>query len=340
MSDDIMIVLDATRDERFRNNPLVTDEPRIRFYAGAPLVNRDGFRLGTFCIIDGKARSDFSETDAESLKEFAEETVQIMEMRRRLDPVSEAAEAPAVAEDAQVGLFSLVAHEVRSPISTLVTMSEIFADESFGPIGSDRYREYAALLADTAHYAMEITDRMLDLGSLGTGDIALNEAPCGIARIVERAQRYTRTASADHGGVLRIEMAAGDGVLNVDGALVVRMVCNLIENGFKYGPEKSDVLLVCKPADNGEYLFEVSDAGGGIEAGEMTQALEPYGRILDPGHDDPGGLGIGLPLVKRLIEVHGGRLLLSKSPDIGFSATLCFPAYRVLDAEDVKNLVS
>tara|TARA_R110002072_G_scaffold30957_15_gene96042 strand:- start:273 stop:797 length:525 start_codon:yes stop_codon:yes gene_type:complete len=86
METEPMVVLDATQHERFRANPLVTGEPGIRFYAGAPLVTEDGFSLGTFCIIDTVPRKEFLGFERNHLIDFAATTVDILELRKRLLP--------------------------------------------------------------------------------------------------------------------------------------------------------------------------------------------------------------------------------------------------------------
>jgi GAF domain-containing protein len=120
-----LIVTDTTADPRFSDNALVTGEPHIRFYAGAPLVTAEGFRLGTFCLIHTVPRPDFTADDRQALEEFARLTMQLLEKRRAQIAESSASLETDLADEARKDLFGLVAHEIRSPIATLISLARV-----------------------------------------------------------------------------------------------------------------------------------------------------------------------------------------------------------------------
>lgn len=322
-----MVVLDALEDPRFRHSTLVTGHPNIRFYAGAPLITPGGFRLGTFCVIDQVPRPAFGEEEERALEDFARLAVQVMELRRSRVP---AVAAPTTdhAATAQMELFSVVAHEIRSPVAALSGFIQAFASEALGPIGNERHRHCAALMAETAEHIVQVTDRMLDFGSLKSGDVTISDELVLVPDLFAAACRMTRQAQATKGTVIEIGTVCGELGVTADKALTLQMLTNLMGNAVKYGPDGSTVSLTAERLESGALAIAVTDHGRGMSPDEIDAALKPYGRVLHQGEADPGGMGIGLPLVKKLIEAHGGRLELKSVEGRGTTAQLVFPSYR------------
>jgi len=327
-----LVVENALADPRFADNPLVTDDPKIRFYAGAPLVTSDGFRVGTFCVIDLIPRYDFTDDDRNALADFARLAVELMELRRRAEGDPATADAEEIAVEAQMDLFSVVAHEIRSPMAALTGLVRAFADQAFGPMENDRYRQCSTLMAETADYLMQVTDHMLDFARLRAGDVAINEEVVKVADLLMAANRMTGHMQEEKNTTLAVG-TRGDGLsLLVDRGLTLQMLTNLVGNAIKYGPNDATVSLSAERSDHGGLAVVVVDSGRGMSADEIGAALKPYRRLNHPGEQDPGGIGIGLPLVKRLIEAHGGRLDVRSAVGVGTVARIVFPAYRVRSA--------
>ncbi len=324
-----LVVENALADPRFADNPLVTDDPKIRFYAGAPLVTSDGFRIGTFCVIDLVPRYDFADEHRTALVDFARLAMELIELRRRAESKLAEPGSEEIAVEAQMDLFSIVAHEVRSPLAALTGLVRAFADQAFGPMENDRYRQCSALMADTADYLMQVTDRMLDFARLRAGDVAIKEEVVQIADLFKAADRMTRHMQDERNVSLAIGPRSNDISLSTDRGLTLQMLINLVGNAIKYGPKDATVSLSAERSDHGGLAIVVADCGRGMSADEIGAALKPYGRLKHPGEEDPGGVGIGLPLVKRLIEAHGGRLDVRSAVGVGTAARIVFPAYRV-----------
>lgn len=340
MSADPLIVLDATNDPRFADNTLVCGSPDIRFYAGAPLISPLGFRLGTFCIIDVKAHDSFSEENTAALKDFATAIMQILELQRRTASFDAEENESRSAEDARVSLFSTVAHEIRSPVAALCSSAKILESQIFGPPGDERYSEFFSIMSETAEHVVDLTDRMLNFARLRTGDVEMKEELHSVRDLLEKAKRLALQESSVGAASLQIADLETDVVVKADGVYLGQMLQNLIQNAMKYNDGAPEVTLNAAIAESGVLEISVSDRGIGMSEEGIRLALQPYAQIKQSGRKFVGGVGIGLPLVVRLVEMHGGRLLVESIEGLGTTATLHLPAYRVESVRDTSTLLT
>ncbi|TQV79327.1 GAF domain-containing sensor histidine kinase [Denitrobaculum tricleocarpae] len=330
-----LVILDATRDARFSDNTLVCGSPEIRFYAGAPLITPLGFRLGTFCVIDVEAREDFSSADTATLKDFAKTAMEMLELQRRVK--SHEAQPPEndCAEKARVDLFSTVAHEIRSPVAALCSSAKILESQIFGPPGDERYLEFFCMMSETAEQVVNLADRMLNFARLRTGDVEMKEELVGVRDLLGKAKRLAVMESGADGACVRIADMEHEIFVRADKVYLAQMLQNLILNALKYNDGNPEILLNAGLSDAGVLTIDVIDSGIGMNEEGIRLALQPYAQIQQTGRKFVGGVGIGLPLVKRLIEMHGGRLAIESKENIGTKASLLLPAYRV---ESIRDL--
>ncbi len=331
LSDEPLIVPDTTNDPRFADNVLVCEKPGIRFYAGAPLITPHGFRLGTFCIIDFEPRPALSESQRAALQDFATAAMQSLNARR-LAYAQQNGDEARIAEDGSVEAFSAIAHEIRSPIAALKGSLAAIEGELFGPLGDRQYGQLISVMRETIDLVMTMTDRMLNLARLRNGSVELEEESADISALLEKT-RQTWSFVEDHGAVeITIENTAGDILLSADQIQVAQMLGNLITNAIRYSDRAAAIMLSASLDRAGNLTLAVEDEGIGMNAADMARALRPYEQVHRSDRKNPAGIGIGLPLVKQLIELHGGRLQLASQERKGTRASLIFPAYRVSPA--------
>lgn len=338
LTDAPLVVLDATTDDRFSTNPLVCGDLGIRFYAGAPLITGEGFRLGTFCVIDVEPRQQFLGDDIAALKEFADTAMQILELRRQARQPKKSDDEARIAEDARVELFSTVAHEIRSPLATLFSMAQLVESKIFGPMGDPRYEEFSVLISKSAEQIMSVADRMLDFARLKTGEVDIKDSRFSVREVLERARRGAMPMGQHGGPTVLVAPLAVDFLLIADRVYVIQMLTNLIANAIKYSDRDPQIQVSAALGQDGILSICVSDSGIGMSDEGIAQAIRPFGRIKQVGRADAGGLGIGLPLVKRLIELHGGKLVIESVEGKGTKASLLFPPYRVAKMNQITKI--
>jgi two-component system, sensor histidine kinase len=330
LSPEPLVILDTTMDPRFITNPLVTGGPGIRFYAGAPLITSTGFRLGTFCLVDVKPKPAFTADEIVTLQEFARSTMEVLAKRRAgYAENAQQSEAELIA-DARKDLFALVAHEIRSPIASMISLTRIIDERIYGPLSDPRYEELISALAEVAEQVGVITDRMLDFARLGAGEVDLADENVYVAELLQSACSATQEQANAKGIEIEIEPLAENLSLSVDRILSLQMLCHLISNAIASSAAGGSVRFTVAVATSGELNLRITDNGSNLSDDAISDIVDEHGIVGPAVEIDPRWTGFGLPLVRRLVELHGGRLLLAPAETSGAVATLRFPAYRVL----------
>ena len=334
MKPEVLVILDAAQDPRFADNPLVTKEPKIRFYAGAPLVTDGGFKLGTLCVIDTLPRTRFSTQEVADLRTFADLVMERLEARR----ASLAAAAGAAENDATLAALEDVvvhlAHEVRTPLSAIVGFADLIGQGALGPDCGPRYQEKAREIAEIGCYLGDLAQRTLDATSLKSGEVALEEQWIRLAALEDGVLKMLPEPAANGSPALVSGLREAPHSLYADGIRLRQMLVNLLVNALRYTPAEGRIELSFARAGNGALDLTVSDTGPGMTESQIALALLPFGRVAQDCVTRDAGFGLGLPLVKKLIELHGGRLLVDSAVGRGTDFTLRFPAYRVRPASD------
>lgn len=335
VSDEIMLVLDATRDPRFVANPLVAGPPHIRFYAGAP-IHVHGAAMGTICIIDDEPRAAFSDEDKECLSALARVVEDEIELRRYAaesvaDLGAQLRSAQVLADagkNAKAQFLSLMSHELRTPLNAVIGFAECLSQEILGPLGRPEYKDFAEQVLAGGKRQLELIDRVLRLAD--RNDVGVQEAALDLNRLVGKCVTAMQGAARLAGVGLDWRPPEPGVWLNGDPLHIEQIVLELIGNGVKFTPQGGRVRVgLCVDGDDCVAL-EVVDTGIGIAPDAVADALAAF-QQLSAGNSRPfEGAGLGLPIVERLAGLHGASLTLSAPSDVGTRAAVRFPAYRTL----------
>ena len=337
MRDEVLQVPDARCDARFADNPLVTGDPEIRFYAGAPLIAPTGYRIGTLCVIDFRPRDPLSDDDLAMLTDLAAVVVDQLELRRRLRALeSDAAATPcsrdrARSGDAQLDAIAGMAHDLRTPLNAIIGLNQIIEDQMFGPI-DPQYLELAKGARKSSRYLLDLVNDTLEFAHLRSGEVPLKEQDIDLGGIVwDCVSMLTEQAKAAD-LALDLAMPSRPPLLRADPHRVMQMLINLIGNGIKYTPAGGAVRVAVEGRLDGGLTLSVADTGVGIPEDARARALAPFGRVDNTATAEREGSGLGLPLTQRMIEMHSGFLSLDAAEGGGTVAALHFPPHRVVGA--------
>ena len=240
-----------------------------------------------------------------------------------------ALDAAAGASQAKSQFLATMSHELRTPLNAIVGFSEILAQERFGPLGDARYQDYAKTVQESGLHLLGMINDVLDLSKIDAGRLDIDEEELDLAEIVRAGIRII-AAQAETARVRVIdETAPGMPHVLADPRRVRQVLLNLLSNAVKFTPEGGEVRLTLAHSAAGLAIV-VTDTGIGIAAKDIPRAFERFGQIDDQLSRRYAGTGLGLPLSKRLMELHGGMLELESTVGVGTTVRAIFPPERML----------
>ena len=223
-----------------------------------------------------------------------------------------------------------MSHELRTPLNAIIGFSEIIRSGLFGPDERVKDQEYANDIYDSGQLLLNLINDILDISKVELGTDELDEAGIKATDLVNSVVVLVRERA--HKTRVKIQTGIADDLpmLFVDEQKLKQILINLMSNSIKFTPAGGSVdLRVWRDAENG-FLFEVTDTSIGIEARDIAKALQPFGQIDSALNRNHAGTGLGLPLAKKLTEMHGGTLELQSKPDVGTTVTIKLPAERTV----------
>jgi len=219
-----------------------------------------------------------------------------------------------------------VSHELRTPLNAILGFSEIIKDQMFGPNAGERYADYARDIHASGQHLLTLIDDILDLSRLQAGKFALLMEDVDPVAAAEWALRIVAPQAEQKSIRLEINRPLSPTLVRADERALKQMLLNLLGNALKFTPENGRVLVSVARGVNGRCVVRVTDNGIGMTAEELRQASIPFGQTSALTTQPGRGTGLGLPIVKSLIEAHGGSLRIDSRPGQGSQVTLEFTA--------------
>jgi PAS domain S-box-containing protein len=244
-----------------------------------------------------------------------------------------AAEAAEAASRSKTAFLANITHELRTPLNAIIGFTDMMRAEMFGPLGSPRYADYLGDVQDSAYMLLKLIEDILDVSKAEAGKLALDEEAVALGPLVAACLRMLETRARSGEVKLASDLPAALPQLLVDARRFRQIVLNLLSNAVKFTPEGGRVEISAWMADDGGVALAVADTGIGMSEDEMRRALEPFVQLDRAGRRKQEGTGLGLPLCRQLVELHGGALTLASVPGEGTVATVRLPPGRTLVGE-------
>ena len=233
-----------------------------------------------------------------------------------------------MANQAKSDFLANMSHDLRTPLNAIIGFSEMMTTRVFGQVGNHRYEDYVAKIHESALHLGEIISRILDLSRVESGVLQLEEQTIDLAATIEACVGILSVETKKQGLEMSHRTDPTVRLLSADPMCIKDILINLLSNAIKFTPPGGRVSVSADPAEDGGVVLSVSDTGIGIATDHIERVMDRFVRVEDAYTRKFSGVGLGLSLVKSLVELHGGRLHLQSEPGVGTTAMVFFPASR------------
>jgi len=242
-------------------------------------------------------------------------------------------EATKRAEDANAAkskFLATMSHELRTPLNAILGFSEVIRGEMFGPVNNAQYKSYIEDIHQSGEHLLALINEVLDLSRIEAGKHELTEEAIDLVSSVEGCCHMLELRAKNRGVNIATNFTEHMPRLWADERAVRQVVLNLLSNAIKFTPQGAQIIVkVGWTASGGQYL-SVKDNGPGIPENEIETVLSTFGRGSSAIKNADQGSGLGLPIVKSLVELHGGAFKLTSRVREGTEVIAMFPASRVM----------
>lgn len=303
LDNEVFVVPDARDNPKFSDNPLVTGDPGIRFYAGAPLSTRDGLNIGTVCVIDQKPRHPTA-TQLALLKDLSVLVVDELELRVAGRAALAEMDQQKRLDQMKTEFVSDVSHELRTPLTSIVGSLGLLLAGTVGDI-PEQGRRVLEIAERNAHLLLQLINDLLDVAKLESGEAVYDFRPVDLKSAINEA--IENLASYGEGrGVTIAFKADGPAVVHADMRRMIQVINNLVSNAVKFSPDKSEVVVTLR-VHGARAEVSVIDRGAGIPEAIRPRLFQKFVQGKT-GKQKTSGSGLGLSIAKVIVEGHGGHI--------------------------------
>ncbi|MDP5029970.1 GAF domain-containing hybrid sensor histidine kinase/response regulator [Paraglaciecola sp.] len=325
----IFQVEDTLLDERFFDNPLVTEGPKIRFYAGTPLVTPQGHAVGTLCAIDSKPHR-LNSTQINALEILGRNVISQMELRKKIRVLKEI-------DKNKTNFLSSMSHELRTPMNAIIGFSRLLLDDAANRGATDQSVEYLKHIDYSGKRLLGVINSILDINKIEAGMMTLSPTFIDVRQTIEQIAGMLSNSALEKGIHFQYQLADSlPTSLLLDEDKFSQVVINLVSNGIKFTPSNKQVTMRIH-ADNNRLIVEVEDEGEGISEADLSKLFTQFQQLGKS--QGQQGSGLGLAISKGLVNLMGGSITVKSKPKLGSTFTVSLPLTLAKD-EPVAGLVN
>ncbi len=311
--DELFIVNDATKDERFYDNPLTTEQPKVIFYAGAPLNTPDGHSLGTLCVIDNQP-SDLTDTQKQSLKLLAKQVVSLLELRKKNKELTIVNNRVEKLNQRLNNFAYRLTHDLKSPINGINFLLDVLNEDHGNLFKGTDAESHIGLISNRVHYMSTLIDDILEYTKVNTENIVFED-------IHLKTLLNSIIENIDFENKINLNAKDLDENIHISKIGFVQVFQNLISNSRKYTNQENIEIEIDFINNPKHYQFIYRDNGPGIEEKYWEKVFNMFETLNNDSNDNTG---VGLATVKSIITRLGGEIYLQQREDGKSGVCFCF----------------
>jgi len=223
-----------------------------------------------------------------------------------------------------------MSHELRTPLNAVIGFSEFIANETFGPLGDERYLEYIGDIRDSGTHLLNLINDILDVSKVEAGKMDLRESDIDLDEMMERCIRSVGGRAREARLTITNNVVRGLPLVRCDETKMRQILINLLNNAVKFTDPGGNIEVGGEISDDGELRIYIKDDGIGIAAKDMEAVFNVFGQAEATSERRFEGAGLGLPLTRALVELHGGELYLESELGVGTTAFVRLPENRLV----------
>lgn len=226
------------------------------------------------------------------------------------------------AEQLKTDFLANVSYQLRTPLNAIMGFSEILDHQYFGEL-NDRQKEYASGIHEAGERLVNLIDDILDLSTIEAGYLELKKTPVDVKALLQSLFDLTTEWARKRKLDVKLSCPQNIGLVSADERRLKQALLNLIRNAINFTPENGQIIISAKKIRD-SIEIAITDTGVGISAEDLSRIFTPFNRGQQPGQHS--GAGLGLTLVKNIVELHGGTIAIESESNKGTTAHVVLPA--------------
>jgi signal transduction histidine kinase len=223
-----------------------------------------------------------------------------------------------------------MSHELRTPLHAVIGFSELISHHVAPMPSGGQIAGYADDIIKSGRHLLELINSILDLSKVESGTASLAEDVAGLGEVIQDSLTTIREQAAEAGIAVDTHLPEGLPRVRGDSTKLRQIFINLLSNAVKFTPKGGSLTVSGRREQDGGFAVIVADTGIGMTEAEMAIAMQPFGQVENSLSRSFEGTGLGLPLARRMTELHGGRMTLRSVKGVGTSVEVYLPAARIL----------
>ena len=330
LEEGIFEIKDSRKDERFHDNPLVTGDPHVIFYAGIPLTSPGDKNLGTLCVIDQKPKQ-LTSFQKKALTTLGKQVTAQLELRRRISHFEESVKELKQRNEETSNFMAHLSHEIRTPIDSIIGYTELLLESET----EKERKENLNKIDQSSNILFELVNNTLDISKLESNLMKLEIGTINFPKFLSEIQCLFENRMNQKNLQFSITTNSLPEETRLDCLKLKKILINLLSNAYKFTDKGSITLEISYEEEMKQLAFRVQDTGIGIKKNHLEKIFDPFEQIREDPNAENKGTGLGLSISSKLVEILGGELICKSTVDRGtcFSFTVPLDSPKLGDRQ-------